>query len=40
MAPQHPWDILVTPSQMFMDQIVKIEIPNTSQIEVNFNIHK
>lgn len=32
--PPGPWDIPVNPSQMFVDQVVKVEIPNTSQIEV------
>lgn len=32
--PPGPWDIPINPNKMFVDQVVKVEIPNTAHIEV------
>ncbi|CAF0866937.1 unnamed protein product [Brachionus calyciflorus] len=32
--PPHPWSIPVTPNQLFIDQKVLLEIPNTAQVEI------
>ena len=32
--PPGPWDIVVQPHTIFNNEIKKLEIPNTSQVEV------
>ncbi len=37
--PDNPWSIKVKPKVLFRDETIRLEIPNTSQIEVCLYFH-